>query len=226
MVLLITGAGRGLGLEMTKQALERGHDVIAGCRRESAALEELKAGYGAALLAPRLDVTSADSVMRAVAETVGFRQSIDCLINNAGVLHGREDRIETLDINAIRLCMETNVYGAIRVIQAFLPFIRGGGKIINMSSKSASYAGTHTYDYPYCISKIALNMVNEKLAAYLRERDILAAAVHPGWIRTDMGGGEAPVETSAAASDLLDLVEGKTKITATFVDRFGEEMPW
>lgn len=229
MKIFITGASRGLGLEMAKAALFRGHCVAIGVRAVSSEIEELKERYKDTAFPVALDVTKEDSIVGAAGEILERFGVLDALVNNAAVLVGREDYIETVAIDDIRACMEVNVYGAIRVVQAMLPLIKqaGGGMIMNISSESGALYQTRLDDYPYCISKAALNMASEKMRKYLKKDQIRVITVHPGWMRTDMGGKEAPLPPKGTAELLLGMLEGKRAVeeNCLMVDRFGVRMP-
>jgi len=227
MRVMITGASRGLGFSMAKNALERGYEVIATYRGDQ---KDLKSIATDKLFPLEMDVTDADSVLRAAAAVQTKFEYIDCLISNAAILLGRYHFVETVDIEDIRQCMEVNVYGALRVIQAFIPFVykSKNGTFINISSESGGLINTRQDDYPYCISKAAFNMISEKMHKYLLEKSISVFAVHPGWMHTDMGGERAPLDPNEVAGNILDLMDGTTPMedhNPAYVDRFGKPMP-
>lgn len=233
MNLLITGAGRGLGFCLVKEALRRGHRPIAAVREFAPGpLKDLEHAEGEGRMhLLQMDVSAPLSVRQAAEEAQRLLPGIDGIINNAGILVGREADIETVRVSDIQRCMEVNAYGPIRVVQAFLPLLKRGraqGKcILNVSSESGSCTGTRPDDYPYCISKGALNMASEKMRLNLAPLGIRVMAVHPGWMRTDMGGPRAREDPAHAAGQLLDLMEGRVQVSAepAIIDACGERLP-
>ncbi|GAB2536842.1 SDR family oxidoreductase [Gracilibacillus alcaliphilus] len=225
MKFLITGANRGLGKCLTETALERGHQVFAGVRDPEA---DILQSYGSQLKIIQLDVTDDQSVRKALEEVKASISSLDCLINNAGILNERDKTIEELDVAQCMLAYDINTLGPIRVIQHALDLLRQGTQrsIINISSEAGSITNAYTGDYAYGLSKIALNMLSEKLHLYLREEPIDVLAIHPGWMRTDMGGKNAPTDPYDTARAIIDIAEGKNKVNNRFrfVDYQGRSM--
>lgn len=232
MIYLITGAGRGLGLELTKEALARGHSVIA-CVREAtddgSGLPELAGEYGGRLRVERLDVTREEEAILLAAKLSEEGLKLRGIINNAGVLMGREHTLETLPVSMLRLTFDVNVFGPVIVTKHFSPLLEdgAGSVVLNVSSEAGSIANAYGGDYPYAMSKTALNMFSKQTNGALRGRGIRALAIHPGWIRTDMGGRQAPLEPSDSARGILDIAEGKTRVAdeLSFVDYAGRAMP-
>lgn len=229
MDILITGANRGLGLALVKVGLAKGYRVFAGVRdideQRIAQLTVMKDAYGDQLEIVDLDVANEESVSMATRK-VG--KSLDVIINNAAILNEREKSIEDLDIEACSQAFDINTLGPMRVIKHFLPLLRSGDKqsIINISSESGSLTNAYSGDYPYGLSKAALNMLSEKLNVTLRDEDIQVLSVHPGWMRTDMGGNQAttnPADTAKAIYDLIDR-NVQTESEHVFVDYQGEKM--
>lgn len=232
MNYLITGAGRGLGLELTREALARGHSVIA-CVREASddasGLPALAGEYGGRLRVERLNVANEEEAILLAAKLSEEGAKLQALINNAGILMGREHTLETLPLSTMRLTFDVNVFGPVIVTKHFSPLLedRAGSVVLNISSEAGSIAGAYGGDYPYAMSKTALNMFSKQTNGALRERGIRALAVHPGWIKTDMGGRQAPLEPAESARGILDIAEGKTRVAdeLTFVDYAGRAMP-
>lgn len=220
MKILITGANRGLGLEMTKVGLEKGYDVFAGVRDMSTSkmqeLTELKEQYNNQLEIIHLDVTSEKSVRTATSKLNG---SLDVIINNAAILNEREKNIEDLDLDACQLAFDINTLGPIRVIKHFLPLLKNGKNqsIINISSESGSLTNAYSGDYPYGLSKVALNMLSEKLHVTLKDEDIQVLSIHPGWMHTDMGGEHAPTNPADTATSIYRLINREVHIESEFV---------
>lgn len=230
MNILITGAGRGLGYELTAEALKRGHEVIAGVRRpdqEQTKLSQLAAIYGNKLTVAALDVADEEGIAKLAASLQEQGQSLGAIINNAAVLTARDTQIEELDIQDMLTTMDINLYGPMRVVKHFLRLLTEPEcSIINISSEAGSITNAYSGDYPYSISKTALNMFSQQLHVYLKERGIQVLSVHPGWMHTDMGGSEAPTNPRQSAEGIIDLIEQRTSPEGhfMFVDYTGEEM--
>lgn len=230
MNILITGANRGLGLELVHEALERGHSVIAGIRsiEPGGKLSSLKLELSEPerLTIVKLDVAEESSVAEAASKLANSHTGVDAIVNNAAILTGRDKPIEELDMEQLSLSFEINVYGPIRVVKHLLPLMNnGGGAIINVSSEAGSITNAYGGDYPYGISKTALNMFSHQLKHAVKERDIVVYAVHPGWMQTDMGGDSAPTHPRQSAAGIIDLIERKTIADGFFIDYKGEAMP-
>jgi len=234
MNILITGANRGLGLCLTEAALAAGHRVVAAVRNRAsglAALAALSESYPGAVFVVELDVASEDDA-RSAAETVKREVgAIDAIVNNAAILVGRSERIDTLDLEDVRKTFEINLFGAMRVVKHFLPLLREGTgrrSIVNVSSEAGSFSNAYGKDYPYALSKSALNYFSQQLAKDLASEDIAVLAVHPGWMRTDMGGERAPLDPRDSARSILELVDRRKeagKGAYAFVDFTGKDMP-
>jgi NAD(P)-dependent dehydrogenase (short-subunit alcohol dehydrogenase family) len=234
MNILITGAGRGLGLELTKLALERGH-AVAACVRDANApsdsLRELAARYPDSLRIEQLDIVSEPDAERLAERLKADSFRLDALVNNAGILLGRGDGISALSMDDVRRTFEVNLFGPLTVAKHLTPLLResesGADIVINVSSEAGSFSGAYGGDYPYALSKIALNMFSKQLNEELKLRGIRVLAVHPGWIRTDMGGSSAPLSAADSARGIMGLIEGATVVPEDvfFVDYAGRPMP-
>jgi len=233
MIILITGANRGLGLSLARTAVERGHMVLAGTRSLEQRMEqlgELMAAAPGQVVPIRLDVQDEDSVREAARQAAERFGKLDCIINNAAILLGREHTIEQVDMNDMIVSMDVNLYGPMRVVKHFLPLVRqaGQGCILNISSEAGSFHRAYGRDYPYALSKAALNLFTQRLHVDLKGAGIRAFAVHPGWMRTDMGGENAHLDPMFSAGALLDLIEGKREAELepfAFVDYTGKAFP-
>ncbi|MFF9511935.1 SDR family oxidoreductase [Streptomyces sp. NPDC014724] len=204
-VSLVTGANRGIGWETARQLAALGHTVLLCARRpEDAeqAVTDLAPAVPGVLLPHRLDVTDADGV-RALARSVEAEFGrLDVLINNAAINYDTGRRAVSADLDEVRRTLETNLFGAWRTAQAFLPLLRRSAhpRLVNVSSESGSLEFMSGGTSAYGVSKAALNVLTRKLADELRAERILVNAVCPGWIATDMGGpGGGPVEQGAAS---------------------------
>jgi NAD(P)-dependent dehydrogenase (short-subunit alcohol dehydrogenase family) len=192
---LVSGANRGLGLEISRQLASRGLHVLMGSRDEArgAAAAEKLAAEGLAVEARQLDVTDEDSVRR-LAD--GIREGpgrLDVLVNNAGVGGNRGEEGTTVDFGAVKQTFETNLFGAWRLCQVFIPLMRerGFGRIVNVSSGAGRLTGMNGRLPAYRVSKTALNAVTRILADELSGSEILVNSADVGWVRTDMGGPNA-----------------------------------
>lgn len=230
MNILITGAGRGLGYELATEALKRGHGVIAGVRhpdQEQIALSQLTAVYGAKLTVVKLDVTDEEGIAALAASLKEQGRTLGAIINNAAVLTARNTPIEELDLQDMLTTMDINLYGPMRVVKHLLPLLTESKlSIINISSEAGSITNAYPGDYPYSISKTALNMFSQQLHVYGKERGIQVLSVHPGWMHTDMGGTEAPTNPRKSAEGIIDLIEQRTTPEGRFmfVDYTGKDM--
>lgn len=228
--VLITGANRGLGLCLTRVFLDAGFGVFAGARQASAELRELTAVFPERLTCITLDVTSTESVRAASAEVAARVAALDILINNAAILLQTErGTIETLDVDAGRAVFDVNALGPLRVTQAFLSLLKAGqGKlIVNVSSEAGSIGNCwRTNDVPYCMSKAALNLQTKILHNHLAPLGFRLMAVHPGWLRTDMGGARADLDPNEAARVLYASIVTRAPDAPLFADHRGEPLVW
>jgi len=195
-VVLVTGANRGIGLEIARVLDQKGLCVVSGARSR----KDVPKGADAV----ELDVTSDESVSRAVAEIVERFGRLDVLVNNAGILVDRTRPASSVSLDDVRNTFETNVIGAWRMTQAVLPQMRKQryGRIVNLSSSMGSFADLRESGggwSAYRISKTALNGLTVMFASELRGSGILVNACHPGWVRTDMGGSNADVSVEEGA---------------------------
>jgi NAD(P)-dependent dehydrogenase (short-subunit alcohol dehydrogenase family) len=225
---LVTGANRGLGLEFATQLKAQGHTVI-GTAREPGDAAEL------ARVADRvlpLDITDAASVEALASDLVGT--PIDVLINNAatGLTKGG---VEGLDLDAMEREYAINSVGPIRVTRALLPNLRAGeGKkavfltsilgSIEMTGSKAVGGGL----YAYRSSKAALNMLVRTLADELKGEGFTCLAIHPGWVKTRMGGDDAPMTPEKSIGGMLPVIQGATagEHNGVFLDFRGKTIPW
>jgi NAD(P)-dependent dehydrogenase (short-subunit alcohol dehydrogenase family) len=201
-IALVTGANRGIGLEVVRQLAERGFTAVLGSRdleKGRAAAEGLD---GLAVDARRLDVADADSVRELAAELDDAYGRLDVLVNNAATLYDTWQRGVEADLDEVHEALETNLFGAWRTTQACLPLLRRSqhGRIVNVSSGAGALSSMGAGTPAYSVSKAALNALTRILAAELRSDRILVNSVCPGWVATDMGGpGGRPVEDGAAS---------------------------
>jgi NAD(P)-dependent dehydrogenase (short-subunit alcohol dehydrogenase family) len=226
---VVTGANRGIGLELTRQLLARGEQVEAVVREPARAeeLQALRAKHGDALAIRAADVAS-DSIVRAYA---GARPQapVDLLINNAGVF-GSSRGLEREDVSELVYVYDVNAAGAVRMTQALLGALRSGRgkKIVHISSGMGSIGSGGGGYYAYRMSKAALNMFSVALAEELQREGLISVVMNPGWVQTDMGGRGAPVRVEDSAAGLLRVIDRLTlEDSGKFLDyRAGEELPW
>jgi NAD(P)-dependent dehydrogenase (short-subunit alcohol dehydrogenase family) len=229
-VALVTGANRGLGLEIARQLLAQGLRVVL-TGRDAAATQRAVEALGAAgknALALRLDVTDPATIAaarRAAEQRLG---PVDVVVNNAAVLLHENDDLLAIPRDAFRATFETNVFGAIEVCRVFAPPMaeRGYGRVVNVSSGAGQFARLSTYAPAYSISKTALNAFTRVLAATYQGQGVLVNAVDPGWVRTDMGGQSAPrsVEQGAETAVWLATLPERGPTGGFFRDR--RAIPW
>ncbi len=229
--VLVTGAGRGLGLEMCRQLLDAGDTVVAAPRVSgSEGLAALAAGAEGRLHVVPMDVADDDAVEGAIPVVSSRVGAIDVLLNNAGMMHRGEGVVGGLDFERMTLAFRVNALGALRVTGAFLPLLRkGAGKrIVNVTSLMGSIEDdTSGGSYGYRMSKAALNIATKNLAIELRDEGFVVLAVHPGWVKTRMGGEHAPLEIEPAVRDLLSNALGAgPEASGTFLGPGGTRLPW
>jgi len=227
--IVITGANRGIGLELVEQAVKKGYAVTAGCRRPDSA-EELLAmrdAHREVDVLP-LELNNAHSIDRFVHELDG--RAIDVLINNAGVYGQRDATLGNVDADAWHTAFHVNTIAPLILTQKLLPHLRRGeGKrLAYLSSKMGSIAdNTSGGSYVYRSTKSALNQVVKSLAEDLKSEGFIALALHPGWVRTDMGGPNGLIDTETSASGLLSVVEGATgEQSGLFLNYDGRPIEW
>lgn len=202
-VALVTGANRGIGLEVARQLARRGFTVILGSRdpqKGERAVARL-AEEGLSVYPRRLDVSDNESVEDLAARIVDDPGRLDVLVNNAAIHYDTWQQALGADLDVVREALETNTFGAWRTCRAFVPLLRRSdhGRIVNVSSGAGSLASMGGGTPAYNVSKVALNALTRMLAAELRGTGVLVNAVDPGWTATDMGGlGGRSVEDGAA----------------------------
>ena len=222
-VAVVTGANRGLGLELCRQLKHAGAHVV-GTARDPQTAVDLRA---LEVRVEALDVAEAESV-ESFAARLGDSK-VDLLINNAGV-GGAGEGIANLDFEDVERKLQVNTLGAMRVTQALLPNLRRGKgrKIAHLTSRMGSIGdnGEGGY-YAYRISKAALNMFNRSLAVELVGQGFVCVVLHPGWVRTRMGGATAPQTPEESARGMIELITRlRRQDTGRFFDFTGAELPW
>lgn len=231
MRFIVTGANRGIGLELARQITARGDSLVAAVRDPASArdLASVKASlpHPEALRVLACDVAD-DASVRAFSASLG-EEPVDILINNAGVM-GKLQSLEGLDLADVLQTFNVNALGAIRVTRAVLPQIRRGGarKVVHISSGMGSISdNTSGGAYGYRMAKAALNMASKSMSVDLRGERILSVVMNPGWVQTDMGGRGAPTEVTESASKMLALIDRLTlDDTGKFFDFRGHTLEY
>ena len=219
-IALITGASRGLGREVARLLVEEGYTVLAGVRDPT----KMQPFPGVEILS--LDVSDLASITAAAATVQARHGRLDVLVNNAGIMLDRMGDVLALDAELLHRTLATNAIGPLRLAQAFAPLLPKGGRIVNVSSGGGRLSEPSTWAPAYCISKTALNAVTVQLAEALKPRGIAVNAVCPGWVRTDLGGPEAPRNLQQGADSILWLVLKATPDLTGGFWRDGERIAW
>jgi len=218
---VITGANRGIGLELARQIGDRGYRVIAVCRKASPELGAL-----GVQVEEGIDITDRASLSDLADRLRGTR--IDLLVNNAGLLISSTlDTVED-EIDSWRAQYEVNSLGPLRVTNALRNHLNDGGKVVIISSRVGSITdNTSGGAYAYRMSKAAVNIAGVSLAHELKDRGIAVGLLHPGFVRTDMTGGKGEVDPAEAAAGLVERIdELSMATTGSFRHANGEELPW
>jgi len=227
---LITGANRGLGFEFIRQLIERGDFVIAACRNPSTAAKLQMLVTADVGLIVAMDVTDARSVGTAAALVAGRVKCLDLLVNAAGVEDTPDSAgpLSDLDTEALVHVYTTNAIGPVLVTQAFAALLNRSARpiVANLTSSLGSLTGANTPGgYGYAMSKAALNMLTRKLAAELD--GMLVVGISPGWVRTDMGGRDAPLSVGESVTDMLDLLDAVgPEHRGLALTHSGQRLPW
>jgi len=198
----VTGANRGIGLEVCRQLAGRGYTVILGSRDLKKGEQSARRLSHEGVIPKQLDVSDQASVARLAAEVSEQFGRLDALVNNAAIHYDTWQRAVNADLGVVQEALTTNTFGPWRMAQTFLPLLRKSDhpRIVNVSSEAGSLASMGGGTPAYSLSKAALNALTRMLAAELRNDGILVNAVCPGWVATDMGGaGGRPVEQGAAS---------------------------
>jgi len=230
--VLITGANRGLGAAFVEPFLSRGYSVFAGARNPatSSELKKLPRAHEDRLHVVSLDVSS-DSSVKSAADVVARKtDQLDILINNAG-RYGKEGaQLKNLDIADVLKTFDVNTVGCLRTTLAFLPLLRKGAekKIVHITSQLGSIADNRSGgSYGYRLSKAALNMLGKNLAIDLAAEGITCVLLHPGWVKTDMGGPNAPLDIETSVAGMINVIVALTKDqSGSFLGYGGEVLPY
>jgi NAD(P)-dependent dehydrogenase (short-subunit alcohol dehydrogenase family) len=226
--VLVTGANRGIGLEFVRQYAGDGFRVIACCRDplKATVLTTLAASYRGKVSVHALDVSDFSQIERLALELKD--RAIDLLINNAGFYpHGS---FASTNYDEWQKAFLVNTMSPMKMVEAFVEQVASSRlrKIVTLSSKMGSIADNDSGgSYPYRTSKAAVNMVMKNLAIQLKPRGIATCTLHPGWVKTDMGGANAPIDVQQSVSGMRAVIDRLTiDNTGRFIAYDGQEIPW
>jgi NAD(P)-dependent dehydrogenase (short-subunit alcohol dehydrogenase family) len=228
MNIVITGANRGIGLELTRRYIDRGDTVFATARKpeQAAELQALSAKATGRLRLIALDVT--DGAACAALPSRVETPRVELLINNAGVSSGWGG-LDELDFATALRDFDANALGPVRVVRALRgKLVAAHGKVVNMTSLMGSIADNQSgRGYGYRMSKVALNMATVNLALELAPEGVTCVCVHPGWVKTDMGGPGAPTPVGESAGQVIMLIDRLGNDSAgKFYHAEGRPLPW
>lgn len=238
-IILITGANKGIGFETVRQLAAEGHHVLLGARdsdKGQAAVAKL-AAEGLRAEAITLDVDSDASIAKAVAHVTEHHGKLDSLINNAGiVLESWGVPATTTSLEMWRKTFDTNLFALVAVTLAFLPLLHNSdaGRVVNLSSILGSltlHSDPNSFIYnfksvAYDTSKTAVNAFTVHLAHELKDTHIKVNAAHPGWVKTELGGDQAPMELGDGARTSVQLATLPADGPNGAFIHLGEPLPW
>jgi len=223
----ITGAGRGIALELVKLHLAKGDRIFALLRNPDSAevLKDIAEGSGGLVTLHAMDVADDASVKAGAADT--GTAAVDVLYNVAGVAGNAASELESADFADWLDVFNINVNGPMRVFQAFLPRLKSGAKVVSFGSQVGASTWPYT-GYEACsASKAALHRLMISVALGTKDRGIIAISVHPGWVQTDMGGAEADLTPQESAEGIVALTDGLTPdMSGGFYKWNGEPHAW
>ena len=220
--VVITGANRGIGLELTKQFLDNGCTVYATFRSDSGGLEQIDSPN---LNTYQLDVRDGDLIQKLVESIDG---EVDLLINNAGVADGRWQSISEIDMEYALEVINVNAISPLLVTQKFQNKMKNGSTIVMISSLMGSISDCMSgRSYAYRASKSALNMFSIAMKNELQNDGISVLILHPGWVATDMGGPNATVSPEESVSGMIERInEHDLEMSGRYVEYDGTPIEW
>jgi len=207
--ILITGANRGIGLELTRCYSARGDTVIACCRSPEHAddLRQIKNLTNDCIIIHELDVTD-DNSIAALKASLGS-MAIDILINNAGIISPEKQSTREMDFDGFLQTLNVNTLSPLRMLQAFLGPLKASDapKAITISSDMGSFTSPSTDRIAYRTSKAAVNRIMCAAAQDFKSENIIIALIHPGWVKTDMGGPNAHITPPQSAAGVVEVID-------------------
>lgn len=230
--IAIVGANRGIGLELTKQLADLGHNIYAFCRSSSKELTEIRN----ITVTENFEVTEAQKMQSALKnlefskgnyeDKESETKSLDVLLHVSGILHS--DSLDEINEDQILSQFKVNALAPILSVNAFLPYMKDGAKVGLVTSRMGSVAdNTSGGMYGYRMSKAALNMAGKSLSEDLKDYDIAVILLHPGYVKTDMTGHQGHITPSESARGLIKIMMDKDlNDTGTFWHVNGEQLPW
>ncbi|OAO01491.1 short-chain dehydrogenase [Sphingomonadales bacterium EhC05] len=224
-VVAITGAGRGIGLELARQHAEQGDKVYAFLRdpENAEALKQSAAKYPGLIVPVAMDVGSDDSVKAAAAQV---SDQVDILYNVAGIVGPIAPELDESDWSAWNDVLNILLMAPLRVMQALLPKMVSGSKVMNFSSQLAASWWPYGGFYAYGAAKAGLNRMMRSVAIDLKDRGIVVGLVHPGYVQTDMGGPGAEITPAESAEGVRTVAQAWTlEETGEFKRWNGEAHP-
>jgi NAD(P)-dependent dehydrogenase (short-subunit alcohol dehydrogenase family) len=231
--VFISGAGKGLGFSLASRFLHGGFHAFAGVHTTLFDFSALLQEFPEMLTVVPLDVTDMDSVRQAVRHVAEQVSTLEVLINNAGIhIEDKGTPLEVLDLTDMHLekTMDVNAFGPLRMTQQFYPLLERGHRkmIVNISSEAGSIGDCwRSREFAYCMSKAALNMQSKLLQNYLGPRGFKILAIHPGWMRTNMGGPNADIHPDQSAEGIFKLATREwTPGDMIYLDYQGNALRW
>ena len=218
---LVTGANRGIGLELAMQLLDSGYNVHATYRSSRGGLDEIN---NSALSIHQMDVRSKEQIS-SVIQTI---DSLDLLINNAGIADGHWQSISEIDMEQALEVLNVNAISPVLVTQLALPKLSNQSKVVMVSSLMGSISDCQSgRSYAYRASKTALNMFSMAMKNELEEMGVSLLIIHPGWVETDMGGPNAPLSKVASVRGIIQRIsEQNMSMSGRFVQFDGTPVEW
>lgn len=218
-IVVITGVSRGIGRATAERFLKNGDFVIGTSTSGESSIEHKN------LTVLQLDLANLESIETCAKSIEAMGKKIDILINNAGIWSGKDD-VSAIDIDDLRKVLEVNLIGTVDLTERVIPFMRQGGHVVSVSSRAGSFTYVqkgNARHVDYNISKVALNMAMLMLGIRLKGK-ITVSSVHPGWVKTDMGGSDADLTPEESAEDIFTLANSQVE-TGQFWFK-GEKFPW
>ncbi len=228
-VALVTGANKGIGYEIARQLGEKGFHVLVGARKAEAGKQAVaslqKSGASAEFI--EIDVSDRASIQKAAQTVAAQFDHLDALVNNAAIMEDKSNITEVPD-ELLHHTLRTNTFGPLLVTQAFLRLLTKspGATVVNMSSGLGQLSDMADTYPAYSISKTSLNAVTRQFAAVLRDKGVAVNSVCPGWVKTDMGGANAPRTVQQGADTVTWLAtDAPRDLTGQFL-RDRKVIPW